>query len=288
MPLYATPAAVHAHAADAARAPAAAPASSDDEISEDDEISVLQARDDEVMRATMQYCGVEDNAELVREITEAASSEIGLLVLCAGLAWSGSTPLSRNYLFKLHDMHGLVEFCWTAFTSGQLKSVDCKLVSSVSPCVACSKLASEPSLIAILRRAQDEELYSSHTANDWLTGAQMQQRYEWHARRESLMKLALLAADRKLARLMSQLEDHKRCQLLISENKIACVHQILAAQPRHGVTPQRIAKQLQAAINGSYIASGNKDDEEFDKALLVRHVAPRLLTMLDETDGFAT
>ena len=77
------------------------------------------------------------------------------------------------------------------------------------------------------------------------------------------MRLALLAADRKLARLMSQLEDHKRCQLLISENKIARVHQLLAVQLLRGETPQRIAEQLQAAINGSYVASGNKDDDEF-------------------------
>ena len=141
--------------------------------------------------------------ELEREIAEAVSSEVGLLVLCAGLAWSGSTPFSRNYPFNLHDMRGLVKLRWTASTSGQLKSIDCKLVSSVSPCVACSKLASEPGLIAILRRAQDGELYSSHTASARLTGAQIQRRCEWHARRENLMKLALLAADRKLASLMS-------------------------------------------------------------------------------------
>ena len=67
------------------RAPAAAPALSGNEVSENDEISVLQARDGEVMRATIQYCGVDDNAELVREITEAVSSDVGMLVVCAGL-----------------------------------------------------------------------------------------------------------------------------------------------------------------------------------------------------------
>ena len=61
----------------AARPPAAAPVLSDDEVSEDNDISVLQARDDEVMRATMHYCVVEDDAELVREIIESVSSDPG-------------------------------------------------------------------------------------------------------------------------------------------------------------------------------------------------------------------
>ena len=83
--------------ADAARAPAAAPSSSDDETPEDGEISVLQARrrrgdthDDVVL-------WVEDNAELVREIIECASSDVGL-----PQNPSESIPLSTD-LYSLKD-----------------------------------------------------------------------------------------------------------------------------------------------------------------------------------------
>ena len=71
---------------------------------------MLRARNDEAMRATMQYCGSRTTpSSSVSEITEAVPSDAGLLVVCAGLAWSGSTPSSRNYLFNLHDVRGLAK-----------------------------------------------------------------------------------------------------------------------------------------------------------------------------------
>mmetsp|Transcript_1086 Transcript_1086/g.3694 ORF Transcript_1086/g.3694 Transcript_1086/m.3694 type:complete len:167 (+) Transcript_1086:572-1072(+) len=103
-----------------------------------------------------------------------------------------------------------------------------------------------------------------------------------------MAKLLVLSQDRRLSVLNRRIESSKRLILLISENKIPRVHALVARQLRRGASTDGIIKQVQKAINGSYMATGNRDEDELDKARLVMLIAPRLLTMLHATDGFAT
>ena len=100
-------------------------------------------------------------------IIECVSSDVGLLVVCAGLGWSGSTPLSqlplqfarraRSHQAPLSDVH---------VRPTQGRRLQARLISLAVRC-----LRSRWSLDAIIRRTGDEELQSLHTSNDWLTGA---------------------------------------------------------------------------------------------------------------------
>lgn len=222
-----------------------------------------------------------------------------VVVQCAGYAWTGDLPFADNYPFGLH--RGSSELSWRASTDGYLKSINCRGLWGFSPCDHCAALEEDDVLNRIISRAGEEDLHLSPINNQYLTATQAQRRYAAYLARQGTLRLALLASNRRLATVNSQLELSKRIFVLLSQNQIPRLHQLLAHQLKRGATPAQIAKQIELAIKGGYVASGNKTEDELDqvcdciscvqpnhKARLVRVLCPRLLTMLNKTMGFAS
>ena len=244
-----------------------------------------------IVRLAFEHCGCDvDDESFQQEVLDAVALQHDVLVECEGFPWAGPMPLSSNYPWELHESSDIAPLAWSASTSGFLTSrtPKCKRLCTVAPCSACTALADSEYLALVVTRASDDGIFRSHIKNCFLTRRQLQQRYELHRQRLNVLKLALLAANRRLSLLVKRLDDSKRAVILISQNKIPRLHELFAVQLKRGATPNRILEQLKLAVQGSYRASGNKDDAELDKALLVAAIAPRLLPMLNQEDGFAT
>ena len=208
------------------------------------------------------------------------------VVLCGGFRRPGPLPFSDHYPFRLQQRERLP---WrVGIDEGTLVSTDCAVVSETSPCLACSRLEKNASLAKVVTRARDPELHLRTLPNVYLTSEQSQARYNHHRQQGEFTKSYLLAKDRKLVSLNRGISRAKRVVLLVSENKIPRVHEVLARQLRRGASSDAIIKQLEKAISGTYAASGNRDVAELDKAMLVLNLCPRLLKMLNVTDGFAS
>ena len=132
-------------------------------------------------------------------------------------------------------------------------------------CDHCAALEEDDVLNRIVYRAGEEDLHLSPINNQYLTATQAQRRYAAYLARNGALRLALLASNRRLAIVNSQLELSKRIFVLLSQNQIPRLHQLLAHQLKRGATPAKIAKQIELAIKGGYVASGNKTEDELDQ-----------------------
>ena len=171
-------------------------------------------------------------------------------------------PFAANYPFRLHESESLP---WGATTDGLLKSTNCRSLWGFSPCDHCAALEEDDVLNRIVYRAGEEDLHLSPINNQYLTATQAQRRYAAYLARNGALRLALLASNRRLAIVNSQLELSKRIFVLLSQNQIPRLHQLLAHQLKRGATPAKIAKQIELAIKGGYVASGNKTEDELDQ-----------------------
>lgn len=87
---------------------------------------------------------------------------------------------------------------------------------------------------------------------------------------------------------MKRLDTYKRILLALSERKVPRVHALILAELNDGSSPRTILGAIQKAVKGKRKATGNKDEDEFDMALLTKHISPRLQYALNKSDGLAS
>ena len=212
--------------------------------------------------------------------------------VCRGYPWPGSEPIADNYPFGLHASQTLN---FTASTSGYIVSTTCRIVLSGSEssrvmCDSCALLERNPDLLAIIRRSNDPDVHLTHLKNIYLTAIQQRKRYSHQHELMLKQRFRVFKEGEKALVILRGFTDQKRVLLLLAENKISRVHRVLfqAIERRHASPAQLLKIVTQAALK-NYHATGDLDQDEVDKAALVKAMGgPRLLFALHKTDGVAS
>jgi len=145
----------------------------------------LKLLDPKLVQTVAAELDITDHTTDVRAVLPTNSQGASQVVACDGISWGGETPFSLHYPHQLHARNPTPS--WTYTSKGRLHATNCNRVvpaavdtttaiASPSMCVNCSLLEENRSLVNVMERSYNRELYRSHINDDFLNDYQKRQR----------------------------------------------------------------------------------------------------------------
>lgn len=149
---------------------------------------------------------------------------------------------------------------------------------------ACASIETVAQFGTLMKNANDDNMYKSHSKNMFLSHNQLCQRIENYRSRERNSQLSLLNLRKKYDIVNKSLSLHGRLLQILRENNIPRLKEVLnvASRSKRGIS--YLVGKLMDVVDGLYRANPDQDDK--DLALLIQQFGgPALLDMVHRAIG---